>query len=258
MKLRFSLLLVCIILFSFKPSEEWGQTGHRAVGEIATSYLTPEALAAVNKILNNKSLALVSTYADEIKSDTLYRKFSPWHYVNYPFSGDYDTHPKSEYGDLMMAIDKCIQVLKDAESSSEDKAFYLKMLVHFVGDLHQPLHVGMAKDRGGNLFQVQWFDEGTNLHRLWDTGLINYYSMSYSELAATKPYLTPEQVEEIAKGDHYDWMRESRALCEDIYANTKVGANLKWEYAYKYMDQLRLQLHKGGIRLAMILNAVFA
>ena len=258
MKLRFSLLLISLVLLSFKPSEDWGQTGHRAVGEIATSYLTPEALQAVNKILDNKSLALVSTYADEIKSDTLYRKFSPWHYVNYPFGGDYNTHPKSEYGDLMMAIDKCIEVLKDAQSSPEDKAFYLKMLVHFVGDLHQPLHVGIADDRGGNRFQVQWFDEGTNLHRLWDTGLINYYQMSYSELASTKPYLTSEQIAEIASGDHYDWMRESRALCEDIYANTKVGANLKWEYAYAYMDKLRLQLHKGGIRLAMILNAVFA
>ncbi|WP_435577447.1 S1/P1 nuclease, partial [Gilvibacter sp.] len=109
-----------------------------------------------------------------------------------------------------------------------------------------------------NRFQVQWFDEGTNLHRIWDTTLLEYYKMSYTELAATAPYLSTEEIDAVAQGTHYDWMRESRAFCEDIYANTKVGANLKYRYAYIYMDKLRMQLHKGGIRLAMILNEVFA
>ena len=158
----------------------------------------------------------------------------------------------------MVGIDTAIKVLKDPATSKEEKAFHLKMLVHFVGDLHQPLHVGIGDDRGGNRFQVQWFDEGTNLHRIWDSSLIDYYKKSYTELAATAPYLSPEQIDAVAQGTHYDWMRESRSLSEDIYANTKVGANLKYRYAYLYMDKLRMQLHKGGIRLAMILNEVFA
>ena len=258
MRLRTSLLILVFLMTAQVSFADWGKTGHRATGEIATKYLTPKALAAVNALLDNKSLALVSTYADEIKSDTLYRAYGAWHYVNYPFGSDYDKHPKSEYGDLMVGIDTAIKVLKDPNASKEEKAFHLKMLVHFVGDLHQPLHVGIADDRGGNRFQVQWFDKGTNLHSIWDSSLLDYYKMSYTELANTAPYLSPDEVEAVAQGTHYDWMRESRALCEDIYANTKVGANLKYRYAYLYMDKLRMQLHKGGIRLAIILNEVFA
>lgn len=253
-----SLVFAVLFLSAQFAFADWGKTGHRVVGEIATSYLNPEALAAINEILDNKSLALVSTYGDEIKSDSRYHKYSPWHYVNYPFGGEYSKRSKSPSGDLMVGIDKCIEVIKDPTSSKEDKAFYLKMLVHFIGDLHQPLHVGISDDLGGNRFQVQWFDEGTNLHSVWDTKLIEDYKMSYLELAQTKPYLTPDEVANIAQGDHYEWMVESRALCEEVYAETKVGANLKWEYSYRFMDTVRMQLHKGGIRLAMILNAVFA
>lgn len=255
----FATLLSLFLLFNSTDSlADWGKTGHRTTGEIAQRYLTPQALAMVNELLDNKSLALVSTYADEIKSDTLYRKYGTWHYVNYPFGSDYNVHPKSDKGDLMVGIDTAIQALKDPQRSKEEQAFHLKMLVHFIGDLHQPLHVGISKDRGGNRFQVQWFDEGTNLHRIWDSSLLDYYKMSYTELADTAPYLSQEEIKATASGTHYDWMRESRSLCEDVYAKTKVGANLKWDYAYLYMDTIRMQLQKGGIRLAMILNEVFA
>ncbi len=253
-------ILLCVLLFNVSAPAavvDWGETGHRATGEIASYHLSKKAKKAIAKLLDGQSLALVSTYGDEIKSDPNYREFGPWHYVNYPFGSDYETGPKSERGDVIQGINKCIAVLTDDTATREDKAFYLKMLVHFVGDLHQPLHVGIAEDRGGNTFQVQWFDDGTNLHRIWDSSMIDHYNMSYTELAENRRELSKRQIEELQKGTVIDWMKESRAICEDVYANTKVGANLKWEYSYRYMNTVRFQIQKGGIRLAKILNEIF-
>ncbi len=236
---------------------DWGKTGHRATGEIASQYLSKRAKKAIDELLDGASLAIVSTFGDEIKSDSKYREFGPWHYVNYPFGSDYSTHPKSERGDIIVAIQKCVDTLKDENASKKDKAFYLKMLVHFLGDLHMPLHVGIADDLGANRFQVKWFGNGTNLHRVWDESLIGYYKMSYTELAANQAKLSDAQLNIIQEGTPLDWMSESRELCEDIYENTEVGANLKYGYAYRYMDTVRSQLQKGGIRLAVLLNEIY-
>ncbi len=258
--MKHTLILFMLIFVSLSTSnaaEDWGRNGHRATGEIAEEHLSKKAKRVIDDLLDGASLALVSTYGDEIKSDDLYDEYWAWHFVNYPFGSSYESHPKSDRGDLIQGIDTCIQVLKDDQSSREDKAFHLKMLVHFIGDLHQPLHVGQASDKGGNDFQVRWFDEGTNLHTVWDTKMIESYNMSYSELASNRKRLSKRQVEEIQKGTTLDWMRESRTLCEDVYANTKVGENLGYNYMYKYVDVAKFQLQKGGIRLAKVLNDIF-
>lgn len=255
-------VLIPILFFvTFSPliaSEDWGKTGHRVIGEIADTYLSKKAEREISKLLNGQSLALVSNHGDDIKSDRAYDSYGPWHYVNFPFGEKYETHSKSEKGDIIQGIAECIAVLKNDKSSKEDKVFHLKMLVHFIGDLHQPLHIGIEDDKGGNDFQVRWFNDGTNLHTLWDSKLIGHFDMSYSELAANANVLTKAQVEEIKKGTVLDWTYESRALCENIYANTEVGEKLGYNYAYEYMDTLRLQLQKGGIRLAGLLNEIFS
>lgn len=257
---RFLILAVLLTLVPLHAKEkdtDWGRTGHRATGEIASSHLSNKAGRAIHKLLDGASLALVSTFGDEIKSDERYGDYWTWHFVNFPFGSDYNTHPKSEQGDIIQAINTCIAILKDDNATKEEKVFHLKMLVHFIGDLHQPLHVGMAKDKGGNDFQVRWFDEGTNLHTVWDTKMIESYNMSYSELAANSRQLSSAQLDIIQQGNVLDWMKESRELCEDIYANTKVGEKLGYNYMYKYVDVAKFQIQKGGIRLAKILNDIF-
>ncbi len=256
-------LLTLVLLFSFvslgaaEKISDWGRTGHRATGEVATSYLSNKARREIKKLLDGDSLALVSTYGDEIKSDGRYGEYWAWHFVNYPFGSDYHTYPKSDRGDLISGIQQCVDVLNSDQSARDDKVFHLKMLVHFIGDLHQPLHVGQASDKGGNDFQVRWFDEGTNLHTVWDTKMIESYNMSYSELAANNRKLSNAQLEQLQQGTVIDWMNESRILCEDIYANTKVGEDLGYNYMYKYVETARFQIQKGGIRLAKILNEIF-
>ncbi len=258
MKKGFLLFVLLVFtLLTARSAEDWGRNGHRATGAIAEKYLTKKAKRNIKKLLDGQSLALVSTYADEIKSDSKYRKYGPWHYVNFPFDSTYEKHEKNEAGDIIVAINKSIEVLKDEDASKEDKIFSLKLLVHFIGDLHQPLHIGLAEDKGGNDFQVRWFDEGTNLHTVWDTKMIEDYNMSYSELAANEKELSKSELEQIQQGSVTDWMYESRTLCKDIYGNTEVGEKLWYPYMYQYMDVLRMQLQKGGIRLAEVLNDVF-
>lgn len=258
--MRSFLLLVCAVLFLSQPllaTDDWGRTGHRTTGEIATKHLTRKAKKQIDALLNGESLAFVSTYADEIRSDDAYRKYAPWHYVSFPFGARYETSPKNDRGDIIVGIQNCVDVLKNENATQEDKAFHLRMLVHFIGDLHMPLHVGLNEDKGGNRFQVQWFDEGTNLHTVWDTKIIESYNMSYTELTENADKLTKAQLKYIQGGAVKDWMYESRALCEDIYKHTKVGEKLSYKYMYRYVNVARSQLQKGGIRLAGLLNEIF-
>lgn len=253
--IRHLLLLSSLLLLSTSMhAYDWGKKGHRVTGVIAEKYLTKKTKKALNELLDGQSLAFVSTYGDEIKSDERYKEFGPWHYVNIPFNSTYEEHPKSDRGDIITGINTCVAVLQDVNESKDAKAFYLRLLVHFIGDLHQPLHVGLADDRGGNDFQVRWYDEGTNIHTVWDTKMIESYDMSYTELAENADRLTKEELELLQSGSVIDWMEDSRKLVKDIYRNTQEGDKLGYRYMYDYFNILRGQLQKGGVRLAHLLN----
>jgi len=256
-KMRLFIILCFTVLSCSKSfALDWGKKGHRTTGAIAEQYLTKKTKRAIDKLLDGQSLALVSTFADDIKSDNTYRSYGPWHYVNVPFDKTYNTHPHSEKGDLIQGIDTCIKILKSKESSKKEKAFHLKLLVHFIGDLHQPLHTGIADDKGGNDFQVQWFNEGTNLHSIWDTKMIESYGMSYTELTKEMPKLSKSKYKTIASGTHRDWMEGSRTLVKELYKQNKKGDKLSYRYMYDHFETLKQQLQKGGIRLAFILNNI--
>ncbi|QCW99256.1 S1/P1 nuclease [Aggregatimonas sangjinii] len=242
---------------SFGNDMVWSKTGHRAVGEVAQEHLTRKARKAITAILDGESLAAVSNFADEIKADSKYREFSAWHYVNFPEDKKYSDVEPSENGDLIIGIEKCVAIVKDEQSSKEDRAFYLKMLVHLIGDLHQPMHVGRLEDKGGNDIQVQWFNDGSNLHRVWDSGMINAYGMSYTELAASLPRLNKTQKKAIQAGTVLDWVEESQDIANELYDSVAVGEKLSYRYNYVWWDTLEKQLQKGGLRLAKVLNELF-
>lgn len=252
----FTALLVAAV--SFASEKDWGRTGHRATGEVAESYLSKKAKMKVTEILDGHGLAFVSTYADDIKSDPEYRKYSPWHYVNLP-QGDseYATEKANPAGDLVQGIKKSISVLKDPNASKEDKSFYLKLLVHFMGDLHQPLHAGRGEDKGGNDIQVQWFGHGSNLHRVWDSEMIDDFQMSYTELAHSTDELSKKEVNQLQQGSILDWMYESKELSKKVYDSVEIGEKLGYEYMYNWFPVVHDQIEKGGIRLAKVLNDIY-
>ncbi|SDR65757.1 S1/P1 nuclease [Gramella sp. MAR_2010_147] len=258
---NFLLLLVALLIINigFANDSDWGKTGHRATAEIAENHLNKKAKQAIDDLLNGYGLAFVANYADDIKSDEEYREFGPWHYVNIaPEAKEYRLEEASEDGDLVQAIRKCVEVLKDKNTTRDQKQFYLKMLVHFVGDLHQPFHTGHSEDKGGNDIQVRWFNEGSNIHRVWDSDMINFYQMSYTELALNTKDLSKTQIKSIASGKLLDWVYESRAMAEDLYSGVENGEKLGYSYMYEHMPTVLNQLQKGGIRLAKILNDIYS
>ncbi|TBW28389.1 S1/P1 nuclease [Gramella sp. KN1008] len=258
-KYLFTLLFIFSMIFSYAADADWGKTGHRATAEIAEKYLSVKAKKAIDKILNGHGLAFVANYGDDIKSDPAYRKYNPWHYVNiHPDSEEYVIEEASEDGDLVHAIRKCKEVLLDKNASIEEKQFHLKMLVHFMGDLHQPFHVGHASDKGGNDIQVRWFNDGSNIHRVWDSEMIDFYQMSYTELAINTKELSRSQIKSIQDGKLLDWVYESREMAEELYAGVNSGDKLGYTYMYHHMPTVLAQLQKGGLRLAKILNEIYS
>lgn len=259
MRNRFIIILTISFFISNYANTipNWGPTGHRTVGEIAEKYLKNKVKRKINKLLNGESLAFVSTYADEIKSDRSYSKFYTWHYINFPFDTDYNNSNKNPNGDLVSGIETCVKILKNKSSSQKDKVFYLKMLVHLIGDLHQPLHVGRAEDKGGNTIQVQWFKRGTNLHHVWDIDMIEEWNMSYIELSNNAKDLSKIEILNFQKGTVLDWIYDSQKLAKQVYASAESGSKLSYRYSYDHFGTVRTQLQKGGLRLAKLLNEIF-
>ncbi|TXE15458.1 S1/P1 nuclease [Psychroserpens burtonensis] len=258
--MKYSFLFLLLLLSTFSLNAEtppiWGQTGHRVVGAIADNYLKSSTKRKIKKLLNYESLALASTFADEIKSDTRYNKFKTWHYLNMPLDGSYESSEKNPEGDLVIGIAYCKEIITNDNSTDDDKAFYLKMLIHLIGDLHQPMHLGLREDRGGNDFKLQWNYKDTNMHRVWDTQMIESFGMSFSELADNATFLSKEEVKTIKEGTVVDWITETHILTNDIYKSAEQGENLRGRYSYKYLSIARSQMQKAGIRLATVLNDI--
>ncbi len=254
-----SFFLACFFFIPtvfFAKADEWGPTGHRVIGEIAQKHLNKKAEKKVRKLLNGHSLAYVSNYMDEIKSDRNYDLYKPWHYVNYPFDQNYAQSKKSSDGDIITAIETCIAKLKNPNTIENEQIMYLKFLVHLVGDLHQPLHIGLEDDKGGNDFQVRWFNNGSNLHRVWDSDMIESYNMSYTELSSN--ILEGEIYREAnTLGTITEWADKMHQFTASLYDDVKIGDKLGYNYSYDHFKEVQNQLYLSGIRLAKILNKIY-
>ncbi len=252
------MLFLSVCSFGTACDAVWGKTGHQITAHIAQQHLNEQAKTAIAELLEGENMAAVSNYADDIKKIQAFKKYSPWHYVNFPFDERYGDSPVSEKGDLVMGIETCIALLKDSSTERSERIFYLKLLIHFMGDLHQPLHVGRASDRGGNDIQVRWYDQGSNLHRVWDIDIIDHFGMNYSEWSESLPKPNAQLKAKILEGNVIDWVHESQELSKMVYASATIGEKLEAEYLNTHIKIVREQLVKGGLRLAKVLNAIFS
>jgi hypothetical protein len=235
----------------------WGATGHRVVGAIAADHLTKKASKAVQDILGDESMAIAATWMDEVRSDPADRYMRDWHWVTIPDGETYATAEKNPKGDAVGTIGRMEQLLKSDTVPPDRRRMYLRILIHLVGDIHQPLHVGKGDDKGGNDLQVRWFKKGSDLHRIWDSGMIDEYGLSYTELAASLDHATPAQITAWQKGDAASWAQECLAFRPAVYAVQK-GEALGYDYQYRNLPIVKAQLLKAGIRLAGVLNALFS
>ena len=254
-----ALLVFVTILILTPHAFAWGSIGHRVTGEIATNYLSDKATQKIRELLGNESLAEATTWADYMRSspDPFWRYHaSPWHYVTVPEDQTYQSADKPDEGDAVTALTQFTNTLKDRNASMSDKKLALRFAIHIIGDLHQPFHAGNGKDRGGNDVRVKWFSKSTNMHALWDTGLIDHEKLSYTEWTAwLVARISREQVRSWSTTDPHVWIAESVAIRDTIYPN--ISKNLSWGYAYKHRDTIRQRLSQAGVRIAAYLNEVF-
>ena len=259
----FGLITLTSLFLLIAPltANAWGKSGHRIVGELAKNHMTATTISAVEALLDGDKISEVGTWADEMRSNPshFWQKVSPkWHYVNVSSLSDF--HPEhyshtDDVKDAYTGIRKAVDILKDPKSSLKDKKFYLRFLIHLVGDVHQPLHAGRAADKGGNDIKVKFFWQDTNLHKLWDSQLIDQEKLSFSEFADYIDTQDRKLISTYLDSRPADWIAESFHQAQDVY---KVGdKDFSYNYVYKYMPVVKERLLQGGIRLAGLLNEVY-
>jgi hypothetical protein len=247
--------ILAITIFSATSCFSWGVTGHRATGLIAERYLNSKTKKKIKKLLGQQSLAMVSTWMDEIRSDSTYNYTADWHWVTIETGKTYDESSKNPNGDVIITLERLINELKWGKMDEKKQAEYLKMIVHLVGDIHQPLHVGCCDDRGGNSVRVKWARNDSNLHSVWDSNMIDETKLSYTELADALGQPDKATVAAWQKASVRDWANESMSYRKQVYA---IGdGNLGYKYSFKNLETVEHRLLQAGIRLAGVLNQVF-
>jgi hypothetical protein len=262
MKTNFWKLLVCALLMCAPlQTMAWGDKGHRIAGQIASTYLTPKAKAAIKAILGNESVAMSSTWADFIKSDPAYNYLSTWHYIdfdkpfNYPQLQSFLKQDTSV--DAYTKMQFMIGELKKKNLAADKKLLYLRMLIHVVEDVHQPMHTAHTDDKGGNDFKVLWQNEPSNMHSVWDTKLIEAQNLSYTEYANAINFTTLAQRTAWQKEPISKWLFDSKEISDKIYASSKQDEKLGYKYNFQFISTVNQQLVKAGVHLAGLLNEIF-
>lgn len=272
----------CATLAISHDSFAWGENGHRIVGEIASHRLHRKARHKLEDILGSESLARASTWSDEVRSDQKYSKHTPpWHFVEVADGKTYEsvTHPAE--GDSYTALLNMEAILADKNATRDQQREAVRFIVHLVGDIHQPLHVGNGTDRGANWCTVTYMSKATNLHALWDTDLIDAIKLSFTEYTRfLEDSLTKENEKLWSSGNYLDWIAESQNLRDALYPKVIVNGaevagrpyckdpkqgvvdptlipKLSYDYAYQNRPILDQRLTQAGVRLAYVLNEIF-
>lgn len=256
-----TLVLTASLVLASSPALSWGPTGHRIIGELAGDRINGRTTAQMALILGVEDGAEASTWADDQRSNPLpfWRyEAGPWHYVTVPDGSTYAEVGAPPQGDAVSALAGFAVAVRDEDTSRDERALALRFIIHIIGDLHQPLHVGNGTDRGGNDFAVTWFGEDSNLHRVWDSQMIDGRQLSYSEYEAwLDRAITPQQTVDWWTPDPLIWVEESAAIRRGIYPHETQTA-LSYGYAYWHRETVEQRLQQGGIRLAAYLDWLFA
>lgn len=288
-----SIVFVFSICFlSSSQALAWGANGHRAVGEIADQFLSAKAKRELKKVIGGQNLADQANWPDHIKSYSKYRPYSTWHYNTVEDGTDYSNPKDPGFGTALQRIEDAKKALKGADP--QDIFTYkqsLAWLVHLIGDIHQPLHVGRSRIvRGGNRVHVMWFRKRTNLHAVWDTQIIDQARMSYTELAASAMRLAKNKKWKTG-GSAMDWLNESVGLRNYAYdlitdrlpdLDTKPAPlkpvtafkniiltdtyypadedlpRLGYSYQARNFEIVQMRIFQAGVRLAETLNGIYS
>jgi len=252
------------ILCGSLPAFGWGVEGHSLIARIAWVQLTPAVQARVTGILGpNVTMESIASWADNIRNQR--RETGPWHYIDIPIDQPHlDMARDCAKGDCVIAkIEDFEKVLRDPAASPVQRREALMFLVHFIGDMHQPLHCSDNKDQGGNKVIVKFGDQSSgrpyNLHSLWDSGLLSQMGKE-DDLFALYSKDAQKHARKWDKGTVEDWAEQSHKIAQKITygklpkepAGTPEPIDAGYEK--KADPVIREQIEKAGDRLAWVLN----
>ena len=256
MKIKhFFVSAVC--LHATVPALGWGQKGHDVTAYIAECHLTPKAAEQIDKVLDGHSLVYYANWLDNASHTPEYAYTKTWHYLNIDEGKMLETMPRNANGDVLVAVMTIYEKLKAGGLSHEEEQFNLKMLIHLVGDMHCPMHTGHLSDLGGNNRPVALFGRPTNLHSIWDTGIVEAaHKWSYTEWQQQIDRGNRD-IDEIQAGTPTDWVLETQQICNDVYEKTPEGSKVSYDYVNEYAPVVEQQFLRGGLRLARLLNEIY-
>lgn len=260
-KLFKATLVLFVSIYLPLNSMAWGLLGHRVVAEVADHHLTSKARKNIAKVIGPAGIAMEANWLDFIKSDPAYNYLYNWHFVNMPSGWSFEKAESFLKTDTNVnaynRIKFVVAELKKKDLPQDKKILYLRVLLHVVGDIHQPLHTGHFEDKGGNDIKVTWFNKPVNLHSLWDEGLIESQNLSYTEYANAIDHPTRAQVYEWQNDSLEKWIYGSYSIADSLYKEAEKNTKYSYRYNFDHAAMLNQQLLKGGVRLAKLLNSIF-
>ncbi len=231
----------------------WGKEGHQIVARVAKSHLSQPVIDSVQKYLDTLSFDEASYWLDDLRGKKEYDYLKPWHYVNIEKD---KTYVKSETPDVISQLEFSIEQLSHKNTlTASEISFYLKVVFHLVGDIHQPLHCGFADDKGGNQIEVSFLGKKNNLHRIWDSSMLEALAIDSEKCIAKTSRYSRKKITKIQSLSVLNWAEESRLLLPKVYLfqNKEIDqtyVNGKEKIIYERLTQ-------AGLRLAGVLNGVF-
>lgn len=232
----------------------WGAEGHLIAGRAAEPLLCARAAEQIRAQGGGQDLGELGLWADRVRNEDRYADSAPWHYLNIDDGESLAAFRHPPEGDVVWAIDRFAARVGDPRLSAGERSDALRFLVHFVVDIHQPLHVGLAEDRGGNLIELRFRGEPTNLHRFWDTHVIELSGLSIAEYVEALALPLARATEGT---DARVWAAESLALRSEVYRYGSRRAEPPPEYQDRAERIARERLALAAMRLAATLNSVF-
>ncbi len=256
---KFNLILVCLAFLASTSASAFGARAHRIAGLIANERLCEQARLQIAAFIPDADLAVAGLWADYIRSDPDWDFVRLWHYMNVDDHVPIGFAERSSKGDVLSAIIYFTQRLEDEELPLPERTVAFYFVVHFVADIHQPLHVGRAADLGGNRVEIQAGDYRGNLHSYWDSGVLREID-NLREYAADLANEYSSVAEVWALEQPLTWATESQQLRPNVYAfeRTEDGVGrLDVQYQAQATQVVRQRLAQAGVRLAGLLNGIW-
>jgi hypothetical protein len=254
---RLGVLAICGSL----PAFGWGPEGHNLVARLAAAHLTPAATARVAEILGpSVTLQSIASWPDQIRRERV--ATSPWHYIDIPIDKPHlDMARDCPKGECVIAkIEDFKKVVADPAATPVQRREALIFLVHFVADMHQPLHCSDNKDKGGNDVKLDFFGRNSNLHSLWDSGLLQRMGDEETLFTQYSKDLTEKRAKKWGKGTVESWAEQSHKAAQKVVygmlPRAPAGGQVKIDAAYEHLADpiIKDQIERAGARLARVLN----